>query len=421
MHLYQGTFVDAPAQDELRVRKDHYLLVEEGVIKAVFHNVPEEYATLPVTTLPGAFCIPGLVDLHLHASQLALCGINMDLELLPWLQSYVFPEEARFSSQEYADQLYAHFTNALLKSPTTRACIFATIHSNATLLLMEKLERSGLITYVGKVNMNQNAIPELEEDNHAVQDTRDFIEAAVEKYQRTLPIITPRFVPSCTKELLSALGELAEEYDLPVQSHISENKREIAWVKDLFPQASCYGAVYESFGLFGGKRKTVMAHAVHCTQPEIDLIRERGVYLAHCADSNINLASGIAPIQRYLKEGIRVGIGTDIAGGSQLPVFRAVCDAIRVSKLLAERKDDASLVVTFPEAFHAATKTGGSFFGKVGIFDEGYEFDALSINDDTLITGSPGTFEQRVERLFYLGNNEAIVSKFVGGKQLFKS
>ncbi len=420
MHLYHGTFIDAPAQDELRVRKDHYLLVEEGVIKAVFHYVPEKYATLPVTTLAGTFCIPGLVDLHLHASQLALCGINMDLELLPWLQSYIFPEEARFASEEYADQLYAHFSNALLKSPTARACIFATIHSKATLLLMDKLEKSGLITYVGKVNMNQNAIPELEEDDRAARDTRAFIEAAVEKYQHTLPIITPRFVPSCTKELLSVLGELAEEYDLPVQSHISENKREIAWVKELlFPQASCYGAVYASFGLFGGKRKTVMAHAVHCTEAEIDLIRERGVYLAHCADSNINLASGIAPIQRYLKEGLRVGIGTDIAGGSQLSMFRAVCDTIRVSKLLAERMDDTSVIVTFPEAFHAATKTGGSFFGKVGIFDEGYEFDALSINDDTLIIGSPGTFEQRVERVFYLGNNEAIVSKFVGGKQLF--
>lgn len=419
MRLYYGTFVDAPTRDELRVRENQYLLVDKGVIQGVFSSVPGTYSLLPQETLPGAFCIPGLMDLHLHASQLALCGTNMDLELIPWLHSYVFPEEARFSSAEYAQHLYEQFTSALVRSPTTRACIFATIHSKATLLLMDLLEQSGLITYVGKVSMNQNAIPELEEDGHAVQSTRDYIETAAENYQQTRPIITPRFVPSCTKELLHALGELADTYDLPVQSHISESKREMAWVKKLFPHANCYGAVYESFGLFGGDRKTVMAHAVHCTPPEIDLIRERGVYLAHCAESNTNLASGIAPVQRYLKQGIRVGIGTDIAAGSQLSMFSAVCDAIRVSKLLAEREEDASAILGFSEAFHAATSTGGAFFGKVGLFEEGYAFDALAIDDDSLSVGSARTFEQRVERLFYLGTNDNIARKIVSGKQLF--
>lgn len=421
MRLYYGTFIDAPCPDKLRVREKHYLLVDQGVIKGIFSNVPDDYSSMPKESLPGSFCIPGLVDLHLHASQLALCGINMDLELIPWLQSYVFPEEARFASPTYAQQLYEQFTSALVKSPTTRACIFATIHPSATLLLMDMLEKSGLITYVGKVSMNQNAIPELEEGEQAVEHTRAYIESAARKYQLTRPIITPRFVPSCTKALLAALGKLAAEYNLPVQSHISENKREIAWVQELFPDASCYGAIYERFGLFGGARKTVMAHAVHCTQQELDLIKERGVYLAHCADSNANLASGIAPVRRYLKQGISVGLGTDIAAGSQLSMFRAACDAIRVSKLLAEWEEDSTAVLTFPEAFHAATKTGGSFFGNIGLFEEGYEFDALAINDNTLVSGFAGTYEQRVERLFYLGENGNISSKYVCGKQLFNS
>lgn len=417
--VIQGTFIDTPSKDTFRVREDHYLVHEDGIIQGVFADLPPEYADAPLTVHTHALIIPGLIDLHLHAPQLALCGTNMDLELLPWLESYVFVEEAKFAQMNYAEKCYVRFVQCLLESPTTRACIFGTIHKDATLKLMELLEQSGMRTYVGKVSMDQNAPAKLtEESAFAIQTERAFVEEAKQRFLHTHPIITPRFVPSCTAQLLEGLGEIAANYNLPVQSHLSENTHEIAWVHELFPEAMCYADVYARFGLLGGDRRTIMAHAVHSSAVERELLHDRGVYIAHCAQSNTNLSSGIAPIKEYLKQDIVVGLGTDIAGGAHLSLMRAVCDSIQVSKLLSEREEDAALTLTFPEAFHAATAVAGSFFGNVGQFAKGYAFDALALKDDSLVVRDGDTPAQRLERIFYLGNNANIAAKYVEGTRL---
>lgn len=415
-----GNFIDTPESDKFRIRENSYMVVLDGKIEGFYNKIPEEFQGLEVVDYSDHLIIPGLVDLHLHASQFTLCGTNMDLELIPWLNSYVFPEEAKFSDPNYSEEIYNLFVEKLKKSATTRACIFATVHKDATVRLMELMDRSGLCSFIGKVNMDRNSISKLQENtDESIKKTEELIKEVSYRFERTKPIITPRFVPSCTAKLMKALGEIAEKYSLPIQSHLSENTNEIKWVQELFPDSSCYGDVYNRYGLFGKNQKTIMAHAVHCSEEELHLLKENGVYVAHCPQSNINLSSGISPVRKMLSHGILIGLGTDIAGGANISMIGAVTDAIQVSKLLSADGKNSDLQITFPEAFNSATKIGGSFFGKVGVFDSGYELDALVLSDKNLYHSKDEKLQQRLERIFYLGNENCIAAKYVQGRKIF--
>ena len=168
---------------------------------------------------------------------------------------------------------------------------------------------------VGKVAMNRNCPDALTEPVEAMVEGNEALIAEFNKPDALVrPIITPRFVPSCTSEMLRACGQLADKYQLPVQSHLSENLSEIAWVKELETESQSYGDAYFRYGLFG-QTPTVMAHCVWTAGDELELMKRQGVMVAHCPTSNLNLASGLAPIRTFLEEGIPVGLGSDISGG----------------------------------------------------------------------------------------------------------
>ena len=399
-------------------RKDAYVVCVDGVSQGVFSELPEKYTGLPLIDCTGKLVTPGLNDIHVHAPQYTFRGIAMDLELLDWLNTYTFPEEKKYKDVEYASAAYDIFTDDLKHSPTTRAVIFATLHVPATKLLMDKLEATGLKTYVGKVNMDRNSPDILCEDSAeaSLVATREWIEEVKGTYKNTLPILTPRFTPTCSDELMKGLGDLVQEYGLPIQSHLSENLSEIDWVQGLCPWSTCYGQTYEHFGLLGGSTKTVMAHCVYSTDEEIALMKQAGTYIAHCPQSNMFLSSGIAPIKRYLDEGLNVGLGTDVAGGANLSMFRAVSDAVGVSKLRWRCVDQSFAPLTIQEAFYLATLGGGSFFGKVGSFAEGYEFDALVLDDSGIRSVRELDIAQRIERFAYLSSEGGtITQKYVAG------
>ena len=418
--ILKATLIDAPTPSALRIREGAYLVCEDGVCRGVFDALPAEYARLPVTDCGDRLVIPGLADLHIHAPQFAYRGTGMDFELLTWLDRVTFPEEVRYADEAYADRAYRLFAEALRKSATTRAVIFGTIHVEATLKLMDLMEATGLCTLVGKVSMDRNAPPALSESDGGAA-ARRFVEAALSRgYRRTRPIVTPRFVPSCSDGLMSALGSLRREYGLPVQSHLSENPNEVALVARLVPGARFYGDAYDRCGLFGGcDAPAVMAHCIYSTEAEIERIRQNGVYIAHCPASNMNLASGIAPIRRYMSMGLRVGLGTDVAAGASASMFRAVTDAIQVSKLYWRLVDPDAKPLAFSEAFHLATRGGGALFGNVGAFEPGFALDALVLDDAVAPTPRPLPPADRLERAFYLGlDRGGIVQKYVEGKRL---
>ena len=219
----------------------------------------------------------------------------MDMELLEWLETNTFPEEAKYESLEYARKAYQIFADNMRRSATTRACIFGTVHRPATLLLMDMMEKTGLDTMIGKVNMDRNC-PDyiIEETEESAGETLEWIKDVLHrKYKNTCPILTPRFTPSCTDELMEELKKLQMRYGLPLQSHLSENQGEIAWVKELCPWAEFYGDAYDRFGLFGADCPTVMAHCVYSDEREIERMKENGVFIAHCPESNMNVSSGI--------------------------------------------------------------------------------------------------------------------------------
>ncbi len=399
-----------------------YVVCVDGISMGVFEELPEEYADLPVTDCWDKVIIPGLVDLHLHAPQYQFLGRGFDMELLDWLNAYTFPEEAKYSDPDYAERAYDFFVEALYVGATTRAAIFATADVESTLCLMDMLEETGLITCVGKVNMDRN-VPSyyVEDTEDSLELTREWLEVVREtEYERTMPIITPRFTPSCSRTLMEGLGKLAAEYDLPVQSHLSENREEIELVHELEPDASCYAQTYERAGLMGENRPCIMAHCVWSGEEELEILKRNHVFIAHSPDSNINICSGVAPVKRYLDMGLQVGLATDIAGGSSISMLSAMRCAVQVSKLRYTLTEEERPPLTFPEAFYMATLGGGAFFGKVGSFEKGYSFDAVLLDDESLMSlDSSLTPAERVERAMYLADDRHVAGKYVAGRKLF--
>ena len=402
--------------------KDGYLLCINNKCSGVFEKFPNEYKNLELKDFSGMLVFPGLVDLHIHAPQYPFRGTAMDLELIDWLNTYTFPEESKYSDEAYADKAYSIFAQCMKKSATTRAVIFGTKHRRATSILMNHMENSGLISYVGKVNMDRESDPALQEKSFADSafNTFGWINDTSGKYNRTFPILTPRFIPSCSDELMEELREVQKAYDLPVQSHLSENPAEVEWVKELCPESYFYGDAYDRWGLFGGDVKTIMAHCIYSTEDEIELIRKRRVFVAHCPASNMNLSSGIAPIRKYLSLGIRVGLGSDVAGGHSESILRAITDTVMSSKMYWRYIDNSCNPLTFAEAMYLATEGGGEFFGNVGTFKDGYEFDAVVLDDSSALSTYELSVEKRMERAAYLNLDQiGIVAKFVNGRECY--
>ena len=416
----KGNILYSRSPKELVCIPHGYLICEDGKVEGVYEELPDKYIGINCTDYHDSLIIPGLIDLHTHAPQYAIRSLGMDMELLKWLEHNTFPEEAKYADMEYAKKAYSIFATDLKNSATTRACIFGTIHVEGTGLLMDLLEETGLKCMVGKVNMNRNCPPVLCEDSEqSLLDTRRWLDAARNRYQNITPIITPRFLPSCTEDLLTELSAICEEEQLPVQSHLSENLLEIEFVKELFPSTAGYADAYNEFGLFGGKVPTIMAHCIYLTKEEIDLVYDNKVFIAHCPDSNMNLSSGIAPVRTYIDRELKMGLGSDVAAGDSLSIFKAMTESVKVSKLLWRLQDQSLTPLSMEEAFYLGTKGGGEFFGKVGSFEPGYEFDALIIDDASLVHPQPLTLKQRLERVIYLSDDRNLAGKYVAGKKIW--
>ena len=404
-----------------------YVVCEDGKCAGVFEKIPDKYQNFQLRDLKDKLIIPGMVDLHIHAPQYAFRGMGMDYELIEWLNTHTFPEEAKYIDEDYAKKAYKIFADNMKTSATTRACIFATRHRTATEILMDLMEETGLVTYVGKINMDRSAPDELVEESADMSafNTFGWINDIADKYKRTKPILTPRFIPSCTDDLMDQLREIQRAYKLPVQSHLSENKGEIEWVRELRPDSAFYGDSYDKHDLFGDKNldsekvNTVMAHCVWSSDEEVELMQKNGVFIAHCPASNVNLTSGIAPVRKYLDLNMKIGLGSDVAGGQTESIFRAITDAVGVSKMYLRYVDENAKAVTFEEAFYMATKGGGEFFGKVGSFEEGYEFDAIVLDDSKLTHPLELNLRQRLERSIYLSLDlcGGIKEKYIKGKK----
>ncbi|WIV13098.1 guanine deaminase [Proteiniborus sp. MB09-C3] len=417
--IYKGHVIFTESPERFNTVENGFIIVENNIVKKVVSKIPDEYKNISVKDFGNRIIIPGFVDLHLHAPQFPNAGLGLDKELLPWLEEYTFPEEAKYKDTGYAKKVYSRVVEELWKNGTTRAVIFASVHKEATALLFDLLVKAGLGAYVGKVNMDRNC-PDIiiEDTQQSLKDTREYLETHVNKSEHVKPIITPRFVPTCSAGILEELGKMANEFDVPIQSHLSENMGEVEWVKELHPEHGNYADVYDCYSLFGQK-PTIMAHCIYNTEEEVILMRNNEVYAAHCPYSNLNLSSGIMPVRHFLDKGVNVGLGSDISGGHKMSIPSVMAIAAQISKIkwLETNKELAPL--TTSEVFYLGTKGGGKFFGKVGSFEEGYEFDALVIDDSSFL-GDNLTLEERLQRFIYLGDDRNIVERYVAGNRIEK-
>lgn len=415
--IYKGNILFTKNKDKFEIIEQGYIVVKNGKIENVYTNLPNEYIDVKIIDYEDKLIIPGMNDLHCHAPQFRNLGMAMDKELLPWLNNYTFPEESKYADTSYATKMYKRFIKEIWKVGTTRIAVFATVHKDSSIKLLDLFKKSGLGALVGKVNMNMHCPDALLEDTiQSIIDTKEIIEKYNDKNSIVKPIITPRFIPSCSSELLKGVGDLAVEYNIPTQSHLSENLGEIEWVKKLQPEAKFYGDAYNKFNLFG-QTPTLMAHCVYSSKEELELMKQNNVMAVHCPTSNLNVGSGVMPIRNFLDNDISISFGSDMSGGHDLSIFKMMVYAIQGSKLWWVNTDKKLDFLSLSEAFYIATKGGGSFFGNVGSFEQGYDFDALVIDDSELNHDSYSLLE-RLERFIYIGDDRHILHRYVCGNKI---
>ena len=253
--------------------------------------------------------------------------------LLEWLARYTFPTEAKFADEHYARTIGRALFDELLRNGTTSALIFSSVHARATGVLFEEAERRGFRAIIGKALMDRNA-PEnlLESPAEAYDNSRALL---LQWHNRGMLryAISPRFAPTSTPELLEVAGTLKREFpDAYVHTHVSENRAEVAWVADLFPSAGNYVSVYDQAGLLDSR--AVLAHGVHLTDEELNILRDRESRIAHCPNSNLFLGSGLFPMTRVVEAGVVFGLGSDIGAGTTPSLFNAMSDAYKVQQVL---------------------------------------------------------------------------------------
>src|SRR6056297_1307353 len=406
MKAYKGNIIFTRDKNKFEIYENQYLVVNKGKVEGIYESIIDK--TIEIIDYTNRLIIPGFVDLHTHGPQYRNQGIGLDQELLPWLKNYTFEEEKKFSNKDYAKKIYEKFAENLLKNGTTHVVLFGSIHNISNKLLIDILEKHNIHAYVGNVNMDQNSSKDLDEaTDESIEKTKSLFDYTKNKSIHS--IVTPMFVPSCSVELMESLGKFSEANNLGIQTHMSENKNEVKLVKKMHPWINDYIDVYEKYNLINDK--TIFAHCVHSPKSEREKIKGHKAYVAHCPNANFNLASGIMPLRTFLKEDINVGLGTDVAAGHTLSIIDVMKSALQASKLKWYEDKELSPVTT-SEVFYLATKGGGAFFGKVGSFEKGYDFNALIIKDDYELYDL--SLKERIEKFIFTGDDRMILKTIIG-------
>ncbi|MBP3872592.1 MAG: amidohydrolase family protein [Lachnospiraceae bacterium] len=416
MDIYHGSIVYSKSKDELAQFTDSYIAVENGVVEGIYPVLPEKFAGAEVTDFGNGVIIPAFSDLHVHAPQYPQRGIAMDALLYDWLHGYTFPLESKYADPEFAKTVYDAFVDDMIAHGTMHAVVFGTIHSEATGYLIERMENAGLHAYVGKVNMDMESPDYLCE---TAEDSLRLTEEFLERYMgnRTAkPILTPRFAPTCTFELMKGLGKLGQKYQVGVQTHLVESRWEAEESVRLYPECGCDTGIYEHAGLLGNG-PVVGAHFIFPKEDDIRILKKYGGYAVQCPDSTLNIIAGIMQTGTLMDRGVNLGFGSDIAGGANLGVYSQVSRSVQLSKLKEFYEPDGNRTISFAEAFWIGTKHSGELFGKVGSLERGYQFDTLVIDGlaDPFHELTPA---ELVERFCYLGETGHIRARYLAGREI---
>ena len=350
-----------------------YLVLAGTRVEGLTRDDPRpSLPTAELIDLGNKVLLPGFIDTHVHLPQFAILGVGSG-ELLTWLNTYTYPEEARFADTEYAARIAAKFFDALVANGTTTAAVYSSIHEEATDVAFSTARTRGIRAFIGKVMMDRNAPPVL------LEDTEHSIAASVRLFDkwdgadggRLRYVFTPRFAGSCSMELMTRVGKIAKDRRAFVQSHLSENIEEIAWIRRLFPDCASYAGVYDSAGMLTGR--SIMAHCIHLAPEEITLLVRNRVNVAFCPYSNETLHSGTMPYQKLRDAGLNISLGSDVAGGPSL----AMLDQMREAMIVGG--------ISWFEALYLATLGGAKALGlsdRIGNFEVGKDADFIVVDQE---------------------------------------
>jgi guanine deaminase len=394
--IVHATGFQTPRRGEIDCFEDLLIAVDgEGVIERVIRADDSAHAAVLnkaradgrlETMGAGCFLLPAFIDLHIHAPQYPQLGQALDVPLEVWLQKHTFPLEARYADLAFARRSYGLLIDDLLANGTTTALYFATVHQDATRLLVDLCLEKGQRALVGKVAMDHpESCPPFYRDGSAAKALSgtealiDYLQAHPDNQRRRVhPVITPRFIPACTDPLLSDLGALAKTCGCHVQTHVSESDWEHGYV--LARHGVSDAESLDGFGLLG--RRTVLAHGNFLSSGDLDRLKARGSAVAHCPLSNVYFAGAAFPLRAALEKGVRLGLGTDISGGPIASVFEAGRMAIAASRMLESgvdpdlppesRANGRATRIDSRDAFYLATTGGGEALDlPVGFFAPG--------------------------------------------------
>jgi len=373
--IYKANLLNPVARDRVDAYSPGYLVVSGNSIEELSREDPRpriksaEFVDLDHNTI-----VPGFVDTHVHLPQFAIMGVGSG-ELLNWLNNYTYPEEARFADPEYANRIATQFFDGLLANGTTTAVIYSSVHEQATDIAFLIAKLTGIRAFIGKAMMDRNSPLELLEDTDAslAASVRLFEKWDGADNGRLRYIFTPRFAGACSMDLMKRVGQIAKERTAFIQSHLSENLDEVAWIHTLFPDLPSYTSVYETAGML--TERSIMGHCIHLSEDEVGLLAQNQVKVAFCPYSNRTLRSGTMPYQRLRDAGLTIGLGTDIAGGPSLSMLDQLEQAQEAVNISAS------------EALYLATLGGAKVLGldgQIGSFEPGKDADFVVLENKSV-------------------------------------
>ncbi len=407
----------------MHYESDALVILENGKIKS-FGSYEQLKGSLPkdcdVKSYKDSLILPGFIDTHVHYPQTQIIGA-FGKQLIDWLNNYTFIAEQQFADLSHAEKVSKVFIQESLKAGTTTSVVYCTVHEHSVDALFKEAEKLNLRMVAGKVLMDRNAPPALLD---TAQNGYDQSKALIKRWHgrgRLSYAITPRFAPTSTEAQLEAAGALWKEHpDVFMQTHISENKGEIEWVKDLFPQRKNYLDVYDHYGLVG--KRTLLAHGVHLTDDEWSVCHKKGAAVCHCSTSNQFLGSGLFPFQKAKLKSrpVRVGLGTDIGAGTSFSHLQTMNESYKVAQLDGYALSSAC-------AFYLATRGGAEALymeDKIGSIAPGMEADLMimDLKSTPLIDFRMGFSKNIMETLFIqmtLGDDRATKAVYVAGEKVY--
>ncbi|HAQ27200.1 MAG TPA: guanine deaminase [Pseudomonas sp.] len=397
--------------------EDGLLVVEDGKVVRNGHAA-DLLSTLPAGTevieYKDALITPGFIDTHIHYPQTGMIA-SYGEQLLDWLDTYTFPTERAFADKVHAGEVAQVFLRELLRNGTTTALVFGSVHKESVDAFFEQAHKLDLRMIAGKVLMDRNApdyLTDTAESGYA--DSKELIERWHGK-GRLHYAVTPRFAPTSTPEQLALAGKLFQEYpNLYMHTHLSENRKEIEWVRELFPERKGYLDVYDHHGLIGAR--SVFAHSVHLCDDECQRLGETGSAVAFCPTSNLFLGSGLFDLEKVEGFGVRVGLGTDVGAGTSFSQLQSLNEAYKVMQLQGKKLDPF-------KSLYLATLGGARALyldDRIGSLQPGKDADfvVLDYKATPLIEyrlSQARSLEERLFALMILGDDRAVKETYAAG------